>query len=283
MEITLIGNKNKEAFRYLMSREHYYELLGNKTVSGLGAVEDGLACAALVYTVEDQNARILSLYVDIDYRNKGFATELMDYFIAMCEAEEGVSGLSTLFAEREGAVSLRNFLEKYEFEFENLEMAGYECKLWDLKDIVYFKEAQLINPSSSLKYFETIPPYQLKQFFQEMTQNGENIIDAELACNCIDNHISVGYLKDDKLTGCITFMREENKLTLLWAYLSPETSLHFIPMLQLAVRSAFEICPPDTVFYVSAVNETSMQLLQKILGDTARKTEQLVEAVLAIA
>lgn len=283
MELTSIGMNNLQAFRFYFNLENYGRLLSDPTVLGIGVTEYGVACGALIFSVTGQNVRLLSLFIHPDYRNRGFATALLDYVIGMSEEDEGINSIYTEYYEGNEQKGLRAFLEGYHFRFEHKEVAEYSCKLTQIKKLTYFTDIQQVRINSNISLLEEIPGYQWKQFLNEMENKGENLISDEAETGVIDPKISTVRLNGDKVIGCIAFMRGEKSLTLLWAHLPQEQMADFVPMLKLAASQAFVLCTEDTQLIIPAISPASLKLIQKLMGEEIQVTEQLVRAELEIA
>jgi hypothetical protein len=89
--------------------------------------------------------------------------------------------------------------------------------------------------------------------------------------NC-DVNFSVGYLRESNMTGLLLVAREDEDMELSFAYAEPGEKLALAAMLRAAGNKVIESMPPETTISLTALNDVSAAIVEKLFPDIERRT-----------
>ena len=97
MTITRIDNTNRSFFGpFLLEASER----SSQNILRLGAIEDGVACGAAAFEINDVSAELLTLFVAPDYRRRGIGRALLDAFTSLT-VNTDVASLAVSFMPEE--------------------------------------------------------------------------------------------------------------------------------------------------------------------------------------
>ena len=74
------------AFKHLLTEKYYWDIEHNYDTLAVGIIEDNVSCGVLVYKGNDVTSiSIEYIYVQKEYRRKGYANALLDYVVKQAE------------------------------------------------------------------------------------------------------------------------------------------------------------------------------------------------------
>ena len=117
-----------------------------RAVTAIGAVVDGVPVAALIGQITaEAEAKVHSIYISMDYRRMGIATELLNRFLSICNQE-----LDPTFGDEDNLVAVMvsaeySLPQTQAKAFEGF-LYAYGFRLFDEKaNVYYFESGQLNN------------------------------------------------------------------------------------------------------------------------------------------
>lgn len=140
----------------------------------IGVIDDGVACGAANFQVEETTAQLVSVYVTEKHRRKGAATALFDTFTELAE-KKNITALSVSCAKENE--DLNAFLDAMGFQlFDSASAYGFtlsdvaECRVL-LADMKRALDQRRENWQEVFSFRE-LQPYQQMEFRQYMKNNG---------------------------------------------------------------------------------------------------------------
>ncbi len=268
MSVVLIDEQNREAFRKLLTGEAYYGMAEKKNVFCLGAVCDDVAVGALAGYPDEDNFRIISLFVAPSYRRKGFATKLIE------ELQEDLIDeartLSIRFAVTDPETeSLCGFFESAGF-FED-DRGGKNTYIAEMSEV-----SQVLEKLR--EQIEKRPEYEGMMRLCELSQKEINAVDKfaseqgspvpddGIGGKDIEKDFSYLMIRDKVLEGYCIIDRSVLELPTIAAVWvrknNPQIMAHLLYRSLSRVR---DFMPEEPYIAMTAVTENSVSLIKKHL------------------
>ena len=116
LEATKIGTKNYTYFAPLLFEQMDADqkaILPDDGFVRIGVMDDGVACGAASFQVEETLAQLTSIYVAEAYRHRGAAAALLDTFVELAK-NAGITALTTSVSGEDE--TMQGFLREQGFE-----------------------------------------------------------------------------------------------------------------------------------------------------------------------
>ena len=177
LEVTKIGTKNYTYFAPLLFEQMDADqkaILPDDGFVRIGVMDDGVACGAASFQVEETMAQLVSVYVTEKHRRKGAATALFDTFTGLAE-KKNITALSVSCAKENE--DLKAFLDATGFQlfdsasaygFSLADVAEAHVLLADMKRALDQRKENWQEVFS----FRELQPYQQMEFRQYLKNNG---------------------------------------------------------------------------------------------------------------
>ena len=177
LEVTKIGTTNYSYFAPLLFEQPDAQkkaVLPDDGFVRIGVMDDGVACGAASFQVEETMAQLVSVYVTEKHRRKGAATALFDTFTGLAE-KKNITALSVSCAKENE--DLNAFLDALGFQlfdsasaygFSLADVAESRVLLADMKRALDQKRESWQQVYS----YRELQPYQQMELRQHLINNG---------------------------------------------------------------------------------------------------------------
>ena len=177
LEVTKIGTTNYSYFAPLLFEQPDVQkkaVLPNDGLVRIGVMDDGVACGAASFQVEETMAQLVSVYVTEKHRRKGAATALFDTFTGLAE-KKNITALSVSCAkDSEGlsafldAMGFQMFDSSTAYGFTFADVAESRVLLADMKRAMEQRKESWQQVYS----YRELQPYQQMELRQHLINNG---------------------------------------------------------------------------------------------------------------
>lgn len=248
------------------------EEVRNETVLGLGSLLGDVPNGAVIFRMEGDTARVLSLYVDRYDRKNGTGRFLMEKLREVLRAVPGVYSIRTALPEADTGAAA--FFERLGARLETTD-GPVRFPLSALEHSPLRKAPQSPHCISGTELNQ-----QLLDYYQRtLTKTGEYLMGQDLAAPAVRQDLSRYYMKGKEIQGCAVMTEQEDGLVL--AMLVNQGGMEVLPLLLGSlVRGLLETCPPEMKITLEAVTSESRTLLERIIPSAERSTRYV--AVLAL-
>lgn len=171
MEVTKIGTKNHAYFAPLLFEKKDPPQDG---LVRIGVIEDGIACGAACFQVEEMTAQLVSVYVLEEYRRRGAATMLFDTFCGLAQ-KKNIDVLTVSFlGDNE---QLRGFLAARDFQmFDSVAVYAFQFSdVFGAKELLSDMQRALQKRKDNwlkLVSYAQMQSYQQMEFARYLNNNG---------------------------------------------------------------------------------------------------------------
>lgn len=279
MQLTRIGTKNQEAFRELMSKDCFMQLQEDSFITGLGVIEDGYACGALMFRKKQSILEIVSYYIHPDYRNLGFATCLMEALLDFCKKIKNIKIIFGIYREWEKEQKIGSFLSKRGWQLQDSNTDTYSFQLEDLRKLSYFKRIDEKIATTHIHSFGEVPASLIREFCMTMKKKEMNFMGKKILSGDIHANLSKVYIRDGKILSFAAVTKIEDALILEWLYTTKGYSNILFSMILEVAREALCMCSEKTRVYITTIHEESKKLLQGMIGDIIQFEEKKIAGV----
>ncbi|MCR5093417.1 MAG: GNAT family N-acetyltransferase [Lachnospiraceae bacterium] len=284
LDLVRIIPENAPAFMPLIKENAYLYVMDEAAIS-VGITEDGMPIAALLFQVlDDGNCEILSICVDSEHRRQGFATELLVKAADFLAEETECSRFICRYDVRDDAEdSFTGFLEYLGFTITRLPGGCFVTTIGELKQV-----RELEGGAAGCVSFAKLTTMQKKQL-REASETLAELMDEEMSEEAgeesvretIEENLSCVIYDDKTIRSYVIFTtdpEDPEALSVAWAETSG-TPADMLFLMRHAMHAAAAY-PDDKKIYIPVVNERSERLVEKLLGDHAKRIEKYYEAQL---
>jgi hypothetical protein len=286
-DITSIGGSNLEAFSVFMP-EHLARRLGKDPgLFAIGAIHEGYASGALVFSTSEDTVWIESLdFVRVGEVERTCAQDLLAALADIAQNDEELRGITAIFSEdRPGDVdALLSAYREGGYLVEKIPSGAYAFSLSDALAAPAFagkgeEGTGGVKPLSALKKAD------LNALNRYLAATEGAYIDLPLAPEDYIQEMSVLSEGDGKSPdGVLLFdhPREDEFSLALFLLSGKNAPVRALPMLRKALKAAEKQFPPHTTVNVACVTDASRALLFKLIGQDALKEIAVYEANLPL-
>lgn len=222
-------------FENFLPEELRKRLAADKFVFAIGAVENGTACAVLVAEIWKEGiANILYLVVAEDFRRKGIASGMVDFFSRYAD-QQGIPVRCLFSASGQEDPIYTFFVDLPDFYISEEE--GYVCRI-PLESLtgsqtLMSAEKYEKNPVS----FFSLPSQQQKIFYRNLSENGDFYLE-DLYSRQKDycKELSLCSRKGEEIQAAIFVRNEKDGLVLDYIWCAPQKQVVLISLLAQAAR-----------------------------------------------
>ncbi len=267
MKITAITKDNLEYFKGFISSEDAKFIKEDLKILPIGLVADDLdgkenmAAGAICCRPDDFILKITSFYVSPEYRKRGAGKFLIDEAKRIFAEEDMEFNIEFLAIGKEQEM-LIDFLEAYGFVQSEPECEIYLAKVSDLG------ESKVGDREGDGQPFTSIKSKLFDEVEKKASKKGILLPSKGMKSELIDDDISVGIVKDNKLESFVIFEKiSPNTILLSSAYAKDNSPAIMLHMLEKCSELISKKYPGDTSILVQAVEDTADDLLEKIFDD----------------
>lgn len=234
---------------------------------GLGSMLGDMPNGAVVFRIEGNFARVLSLYVDRYDRRNGTGRFLMGQLRAVLREMPRIYSIRTaLPAAEEG---IETFFEQLGARLESAD-GPIRFSLSVLEHSPLRKAPKSPHCVAGTE----LNPQLLSHYQRTLVKSGEYLMEQDLTDSAVRQELSRYYLKGNKIQGCAVMTERQDGLTL--AMLVNQGGVEVLPLLLGSlVRGVLEHCPPETKISLEAVTPESRTLLERIIPTAERSTRRV--------
>lgn len=265
IQLTWIGQENYQAFSaYIPVSLQALALSG----SGLGAIDsDGVACGALVFSIEEACCILHSIFVHPAYRRTYIASTLVGELIEGVEAtvEWGVQSIQADF-DQSPLSGLLPFFQTLGFQLE--QQGGQSCviQLRDLVGLSSFEQISTAIDALPVCSFDQFSDYELKQITKVLDRNEVLFLPEGLSPQSMSPELSFALYHKDQLyaCACLTPMGE-TQLVLSQFYVNKKSPAAGVAVLQDMARKVLATYPPETTVEIPLLTASAARLTNHFL------------------
>lgn len=278
MALTVITDHNIEAFR---------SILPQGTISGkaklFGWVEADVACASAVLEEMNEEYSLVWLWVAPAYRRRGIGGALLD---AVCRfaVQSGGNWLSIDYsAEEEWSRILSYLLLLRGFRLERVVLPQYRLHMEALGDVWFMKQMENGQESQSIIPLQRLDVQQLKRIMERLEYQKKYLV-SRADFGAADGECSMVLLKEGELKG-VTLIRKtdaEGLMCLELFYLDPKYITSGMALLRQTIQAILRQPEELREIQFTCISDSSLQLAQRLLGDTGREDRRIFSGVLEL-
>lgn len=231
---------------------------------------DGLSVGTIIFKVEKKYGRILHIYVNKDYRHRGFAFEGIN-FIRKKLSYMGISNILTSYC---GSNEIGDIYEKL------LLKSGFSKEIDEAKGIIFnlgdaFLHKELLGSipnkkNNSVFIMKEINNIMLTEFNNELVKNNvyENIYPKDY-----DENLSCFYINSatNKIIGCILMTKLTEGLEINFLYNGKSSSpIALLELMWYAFENVKKQYSLDTTIYTACLNTGSLRLVEKFVDNVTK-------------
>ncbi|MDR1952971.1 MAG: hypothetical protein LBQ21_00595 [Clostridiales Family XIII bacterium] len=273
MGLVLLTEENKSAFIGYVPTYIQSELSEPETVS-IGVFDDnsGIATGVLVSTVFNNWVEIIWIYVAEESRESGLARSMLRMLSSHSFDVRDIEGITAQLGDKNTHMQLYNLLRSEGFTFRNEEDSVYILTVGMLTGNPFWSDA--VNKGGpAVMALKELPSHVRDSFEKHIAALPEGVpVGRPVPWDECDLNFSVGYLREGKMTGLLLIARDEGDMELSFAYAEPGEKLALVAMLRAAGNKAIETLPPETTISLTALNDVSAAIVEKIFPDITRRT-----------
>ena len=283
LEATKIGTKNYTYFAPLLFEQMDADQKATLPDDGyvrIGVMDDGAACGAACFQVEETTAQLVSVYVAKEHRRKGAATTLFDTFTGLAE-KKNLTALSVSCPKENK--DLCAFLEAGGFQLFD-STSAYSFTLADvaesrilLAEMKRALEERRENWQQVLSYRE-LQPYQQMEFGQYLKNNGwgtqwlrEGWFSPELSFVVLD--------VKKKITAFMICSRQEERVSIDLLYGAGKSHSALL-LLFAALYMTLKSCGQQELEITYLAENPQMEALgHRLFGEHLEKVTSMIYAI----
>lgn len=241
--------------------------LRQETLLGLGSLLGDMPNGALVFQIEDDTSRILSLYVDQYDRRNGTGRFLIEKLRDILRGVPGVYAVRAALPE--GAPEAATFFGALGARLEMREgIARFPLSVLEGSPLLTAPKFSHCIPGTKLDR-HTLSYYQ-----RTLEKSGDYLMTGDLWEAPARQDLSWYYMKDKTIQGCAVMTETETGLCL--AMLVNQGGTDVLPLLLGSLaRSLMETCPPETEISLEAVTPEARTLLERIVPTAVKSTRRV--------
>ncbi len=271
MEIVNISDYY-ELFSDLLNNIERAQLEYYSNMFGLGVIEEDKAVGKIIFTIDEGVSEIKSIYVEPEYRRRGFATDLVINAADFVTSQDYCPGFHVEFTcDIEFEDNLLDFFKYLEFDIKKSEdVKTYRTLICDI-DVRKLKPAK---KGVTIKRYSELTKNEIGLLSLEPVTIENGYIFSEI----IEQDISMAVVEDGKLQAILIFSAEVDGLTLQWARVDEKHKSNLVYMFHEAVLAILNKYGPMTMLYIPVINEQSDKLIPALFGDRFEIVESKYEA-----
>lgn len=265
MDTTRIDKDNLQYFESLLLPHSTEQIRTDAPVFALGAVDDGMACGALVGGPVGSAFYLECLFVAPSCRGRGAGTALLDELLRIAGQMDGLSELRCEFTIGcEDHEKLKAFLQKNGFALENVDDGIVAVPLASLGELAFYKNTQSAVP---IRLFSELSDNMIRALDRRLTADAGALFDQPIDKTPLDRDCSTATVKGTNIDACLLIERKSEKLISL-AYADAGSSVGsghvFSSMLITTYRMGLKKYPPDTSVLIQPVTPISQALVARL-------------------
>ena len=261
MDFITLQPEQLEAFRPLLPEEFERSLAEEPEVLALGAVEERLPAGVLVFALEPAQIRMTWLCVAEENRGRGVARALVRRLEKQARRDPEAS---RIFADVPKSSPLNpafTLLLTEGWMPVPFSMRSCSCTLARLSEGEFWQ-----------RDMSEAGVHPLSQISEPMLRAYSSLLEEESAPvelplrpeNC-DPDVSMGYVKDGRLLGCILLASREDGLDLFFAHARQEAREGVARLFHAAQRRAAAKYPPETRLSLAALTPEAARLAERLI------------------
>ncbi len=249
------------------------EELREGRATGLGSLLGGMPNGALVFRLEADAARLLSLYVDEYDRRNGTGRFLMEKLRAILREESGIYSVRAALPEGDDGAAA--FFTALGARVETKEVGVTHFPLAAMEDSPLLK----VPRSESCVCGEKLGRERLSYYQRTLKKDGTELIEGSLCEPPVRLDLSQFYLSGQTIRSCVIMTQTQSGLCLAMM-VNQGDKLALPALLSSLLRTLLETCPPETEISLEAVTPEIQRLVARLVPNAAKSSRQI--AVLAI-
>lgn len=263
MEIATLNVNQMNAFRGIIPKDIFYQIEKQENILAFGGVENGVPCGVLVFALEQQQIRIIWLYVAEEFQGKGIGRILVRALEEKAFDDPQVDYLIMDVADSSPIDPMYMLLLTEGWTPIPFELSAYSCTLEQILKIPFWKQKIKDN---NIYPLDQIPSWMLKEYGARLQKNEDMpSIPFPIDNKDYETQISMGYIKEDKIGAIVLFTQEEDELVLNYAHAQSDASIGFVKMIYTAFQRALEKYPPETEVSFATITPIAQKLAEKLL------------------
>ncbi len=262
----------------------YYEMFSSSLTSieqidlkhdfifGLGVIEDEKAVGKIIFTIDDGVSEIQSIYIEPEYRRRGFATELVLNAADFVTSLDYCPGFHVEFTnDVEFEDNLLDFFKYLEFDIKEAEdVRTYSVLISDIDE----KKIKPTKNEANVKKYSELTKNELGLLAMEPVTIENGFIFADH----IEQDVSMAVIEDGEVQAVIIFSAEADGLTLQWARVDEKHKSDLVNVFYESMQAILSKYGPTTKLYIPVINEQSDKLILALFGGKAEIVETKYEA-----
>ncbi len=250
---------------------------------GLCAVEEGEARGAICARMGEEGRMldIISLYVSPNFRGRGLGSTLLYYLLedSMAAVDGSIGYANAFFSERQ--TGLETFFTQAGFFIEPVEDAqSWNIRTGALEGMPLMRKRVPCPKGGLMLALKDTSEHERKSLMLVLRKHGIDYISDLQRAEAMASHI-LFYPKGTPAACCIFTEQEEGRLALSQFFTNSASSQPAMSVLQACARELLSAYPPDTILEIPAVNNSSMQLIRRLL-EIEDASETMLRATLAL-
>ena len=256
MKITLINKENEDAFMSFMSNEIYKD---NEELLRIGALDDDDNVAgALAAQISTVGADILSLYVNPEYRRKGYGREMVNTVFSLVSGTES-NRVSAHFPKDDTAMA---FFDAMGFELIE-DMAIKYARLGEILESPVCRKNVLSANSDNVRIISELNAEEKNHFANYMKKRGfwvSGYYDPEYSSVCLDG---------DRITSTMLAHAGDGVAAILWMDFDRSYQKQLFKHMGVLIRrlESDERFDRSSKVFFAAQNEKFVDILSKLTLD----------------
>ncbi len=250
---------------------------------GLCAVEKGEARGAICARMGEEGQRldIISLYVAPAFRDRGLGSTLLYYLLEdTMAAVDGTAGYANaLFSERQ--TGLENLFMWAGFQIEPVgDAQSWNIRVDALENTPLMRKRIPCPKGGVTLALKDTSERERRLLMLALKRHGVDYISNFHRAETVASHI-LFYPKGTPAACCIFTEQGNGRFALSQFFTNSVYPQPAMSVLQACARALVNTYPPDTIIEIPAVNDSSMQLIRRLL-DTEDASETMLRATLAL-
>ncbi|MGN0413057.1 MAG: GNAT family N-acetyltransferase [Lachnospiraceae bacterium] len=278
MEYALLDKNKVDVYKDYLTPEAYSRR-NEDSVFYYGAICEGKIVGVAAFAA-DGESELLSVAVSPKWQKQGIGSELVDGIVDMVKACGSTMLETILVVQDDKEEGIDKFLWRCGFnEEEEHLVGGFTFK--DVKNNDVIKKIRDKKLPEQVKSLSQVSKMEARDFGSSLMKKG---IYPGWETGSFNERLSSVYMERGRISACLLFSDEGDDVNLEFAYVDPQNrnQLIFLYLVANSILKAESDYAEDTKIWTVAMNETSEELLKKLLGDHL-KTERLVSYTLRLS
>lgn len=243
----------------------------------MGALDgEGVACGALVFSLEEDCCQLRSLYVHPEYRRSYIGSTLLGELIEGIEAtpEWDIHNLQVICTDSQEE-GLFPFFQSLGFQMTQLE--GQTCSIYvgDLAQVTSLQQKPAALDKLTLRSLSQLSDYDLKRLSRYLDQQQALYLPQGLTADSVLLEASFVAYHQNQLLACGCLSGQGESLVLSQFYVAKELPAASILVLSAMADQAQKSHPSETAIEIPLVTDSAIRLTQHFLKGGLRQSHQL--------